>query len=469
MAKIFNSFSGPNPIATVLGDLGKQMFGNNTANAINSEKLYAAQRQNTETDNLMGMAAKMGVHSMAADPVAQALLIGSGYKPSDFGDIGLMGAATEFGAADPRTQNWQVGTGQSYDNTAGAFGSKLAETARNNDMASSDRRYGVDQSVGQQRYEFDNKPMDVLGPDGTPTFGPQGSLVGSGMQPILSDADRKGTLAGANFGNMGALPAAEQNYLGANGGTKTPRNYITPDGQSFITYDGVTAAQTGQPLPPGGAIGSLEGGAGDVGLTNSTQSGVQQNILSNNKFTNLLALTREAAQQDPTNFGVPGFVKGMAQDLTQIAQGMAQGFGYRDAEEYINTARNDAAAAGIDPGLLSGIFDPGLSEVQTLGDLMVYSAAEALAGQSGRSVSDKDVQFFKGIVGDPQSWLMSQEKFLAKLAQLERIVQSNQGVLSAAQQQGAVPMGSPQAPAAPAAPQGGPVRRKYNPATGQLE
>ena len=198
----------------------------------------------------------------------------------------------------------------------------------------------------------------------------------------------------------------------------------------------------------------MQGGAKDVGLTNSTQSGVQQNILANNKFTNLLEMTREAAMRDPNNFGVPGFVKGMAQDLTQITQGLATGFGYRDAQEYLTSTQRNIAESGVDPSLLSGVFDPNLDELRTLADLMVYSAAEALAGQSGRSVSDKDVQFFKSIVGDPQSWIMNQEKYLAKINQLARIVDMNQGTLQNAQQNGAVPSASSQAPAAP---QGGPA------------
>lgn len=450
---------GENPLGATLKHLGQQMFGDKTANMLEQEKLYAAERENTEMDNLMRKAGTSGVQTLGADPLAQAMIIGSGYNPEAFGKLGLIGAATGFGATDPRTQNWQVGTGQSYDNTADVVNRKLAETARSNDLASADRRYGVDQTQGTERWkhgtlgadqladntrdqtQFDAKPMPALGPDGQPVFLPQSGLTAPGVAPIISETDQKGTLLGQNFDNLPALNPNQQEVLGARiSGDKagTPRNYIVGN-QSFITYDGRTDAQTGQPLPPGGHIGTVEGGAGDVGLTNSTASGVQQNIIANNKFKNLAAMTREVAQRDPMNFGVPGFVKGVAQDAAQIAQGIAQGLGYQGAEQMLHEATKGAMQSGVDPNLLSGVFDPDLSSLHTLSDLMVYAAAEALAGQSGRSVSDKDVVFFKRIVGDPQSFLMNQQKYLAKLSQIERILDMNQQTLGAAQANGAVP------------------------------
>lgn len=454
MVKIFNSFKGTDPLGAAFANLGNSLFGDKTANALNSEKLYAAQRENSEMDNLMSRVGQSGAQNLGADPIAQAILLGSGYDPSKFGQVGLMGAATGFGAADPRTQNWQVGTGQAYDNTAGAFGQKMAETTRNNDMQSADRRYGVDQSIGQQRYEFEAKPMPALGLEGLPTFAPQGQLAGGGYAPILSETEQKGTLLRDNFGNLPALDPMQRQVLGANPSetSRTPRNYVTPQG-SRITYDGVTDAQTGAPLPPGGYIGSVEGGAGDVGLTNSTLSGLQQQDFANTKFGRLLGMTRDLASRDPMNFGIPGFIKGVASDLNALAGGVAQGLGYNGMQEAMAVVRRDAAVNGISPDLLAGVFDPNLAGLHTVADLLVYSAAEALAGQAGRSVSDKDVQFFKGIVGDPRGWMMNQQKFMAKLDQLEQILNVNSQTVR--EYLGGAPAGAPQ-PGAPAAPNSGP-------------
>ena len=156
-----------------------------------------------------------GAQVLGSDPIAQAIMLGSGYDPSKFGQMGLMGAATEFGAADPRTQNWQVGTGQSYDNTAAAVNAKLAETARSNDMESADRRYGTDQTVAENRRQFDVKPMPALSPQGQPVFAQQNALEPGGYAPIISETDQKGTLLGQNFDNLPALNPQQQEVLGA--------------------------------------------------------------------------------------------------------------------------------------------------------------------------------------------------------------------------------------------------------------
>lgn len=453
MVKVFNPAQGGDTLGASLSRLGQSLFGDQTANLLKTAQLYDMERQNTEMDNLMRrVGGNGGAQALMADPLAQAMILGSGYKPGQFAELGLMGAANQFGAADPRTQNAQVGAGQSYRNTAGAFNADLAETTRNNNLQSADRRYGVDQSIGQQRYEFDNKPIGALDGQGNPVFAPQGSATTGGFQPILSNTERQGTLAGQNFGNLQNLNPNQQEYLGAlpgsAGGSRTPKNYVLPGGQTHITTDGITDAQTGQPLPPGGFIGNVQGGAAEV-MTNSTMSGVQQNILANNKFANLVEMTREAAQRDPLNFGLPGFVKGTAQDLRQIANGMAAGLGFQDVQTWLDSTMASAAQNGVNPSLLSGVFDPQRDELLTLSDLMVYSAAEALAGQSGRSVSDKDVQFFKGIVGDPRSWMMSQQSYMAKLGQIERIINLNQKGLQDAQTQGAVPQFTNPQPAAP--------------------
>jgi hypothetical protein len=144
-------------------------------------------------------------------------------------------------------------------------------------------------------------------------------------------------------------------------------------------------------------------------------------------------MTREVAQKDPNNFGFPGFVKGTMQDVTALANGVSQVFGDDGFEQSVTDAQrhlfNSDVSADVGVELLPSFYDPSLPQLQTLSDLLVFQAAAALAGQSGRSVSDKDVRMFKNIVGDPSSLFTSQAKFLSKLQMVENILGMQRGVV----------------------------------------
>lgn len=475
MVKILSPFRGQDPIAAAITGAGQRMFGDQVGGALKNEQLYALQRGNTETDNLMANVAKSGAQNLGSDPITQAMLIGSGYKPGDFGDIGLMGAATKFGAEDPRTQNWQVGTGQSYGNTAGAFTKTLAETTRNNDMQSADRRYGVDQSQATERYKFFETPKEVILPGGAPGFARQGELAGSTNSPIMSETDQKGLLLGQNFGDLGALDPMQRQVLGANPSEsgRTPRNYVTPSG-SFITYDGVTDAQSGQPLPAGGYIGNVEGSADNVGLTNSTRTDAQAGIMAADKFSLMADRMLTLARNNPSSFGLVGNIRGKGQELAQAMKAVSSMFGGESgAAHAANAARRELDAQGLG-SLMPELYDPSLPATQMLGGLILYSGASALAGQENRSVSDADITLMKSILGEPMGLFESAESISVKLSLAKDIVTEHKRLSQEYLARG-VPMpekgvlaneaaanvlgrqGQPQAPAAPAAQGGSPI------------
>lgn len=426
MVKIFNSLRGSDPIAAALSNLGQQMFGDRTGSAIKQEQLYGLQRENTEIDNLgRRIATGGGAQSLTADPVTQGILLSSGYDPRKFGDVALLGGATEYGARDPRTQNLQVGTGQSYGNTAGAFDTKMDVERRGQDIASSDRRYGVDQNRAQQQAEFFEKPIEAITPGGAPGFMRQGELTTSTASPILSEADQRGTLLGQNFENLPDLNPMQREVLGANpsSSTPTPRNYVTPAGESVITYDGVTNAQTGDPLPPGGFIGTVEGGAGDVGLTNSTLGGLQQSNIALDKFMQVANMA-DSLTDDPALFGPQGFIRSKAQDLVQSLGGLEAAVGIRDqlANSTISSETGELLGPEATSALIPELYDPRLSEVQALWGILLYQGAAALAGQENRSVSDKDIGMMREILGDPQSLFASNLAMKTKLDVARRLV-----------------------------------------------
>lgn len=432
MVKIFNPIHGRDPLASMLDGLGKQLFGDSTANAIKQEQLYGLQRENTETENLMRRVGASGAQNLGSDPISQAIMIGSGYDPSKFGKIGLMGAATQFGARDPRTQNWQVGTGQSFDNTAEAFDLKLDETQRNNNLQSADRRYGVDQSVGENRRQFNEKPMPVITSGGAPGFVPQNELATTAVQPILSEAEQKGTLLGENFDDLPKLNPEQQQVLGARvDGTKagTPRNYRAPDGAMHVTYDGVTNAQTGAPLPPGGALIGLEDTAAGAGLTNSTTSGLQQGQIAYDKFMATVGLA-EPLTADPSLFGVQGAVRAKAQELIQGLGGAANLMGVREdlAKNLVSSETGQALGPDMAAQLIPELYDPRLGEVEALWGILLYQGASALAGQENRSVSDMDVQMMRSILGDPHSFFASNRSMASKLNVAKKLVDRGRGI-----------------------------------------
>lgn len=436
---LINPYNRQSPIGAALANFSRALTSGPTEaeNVLRAEAALKLKREREGVTDVASVFRSFGQDGFDRNRAMSSAVIG-GYDPKNLAELERYGSANSFGAADPRTTNAFVGAGGAYSSTVPGF-----REAQATEMAKNAA------TVAESARQFNAKPLPVVGPNGMPVFATNETAVG--QRPVVSDSDAKGTLAINNFGRMGDLPPAEQRYIGATGGAQpTPRNYIA-SGQNFITYDGKTDARTGQPLPGGGYIASPQGSATDVGLRPTVQGNIQAQGIANAKFKNLLKITKETAQADPMNFGVAGFVKGTLQDVGQLGQNVAQGLGYTGINDALADTQKRVAQSGVNPALLSGVFDRRLGELHTLADVMVFSAAEALASQQGRSVSDKDVQMFKSIVGDPREWMMSQDKYISKLDIVERIVDSFQSVNDQSLRGGAP------APAAPAAPGASPL------------
>lgn len=449
-----SSFAGP------LSNLAKAfMTGPDEATKIaRAETALKLQRQREGTESLANAFAQFGQPGFDRNTAISAAITG-GYDPNKLAVLERYGAANTYGAKDPRTTNAFVGAGGSYGSTGQGFDETQAGLDRRNDA-----------TLKEKRYEFDSKPQTVGSPTG-PVLVRTADAIG---KPAVEDVGKvKGDFARRAInapGGISALNPTEQHFIGAAPGNQTPRNYIGPKGEKLQTYDGVTDARTGQPLPPGGLIAGVQGTPDQSGLRPNVQSGLQNASIENQKFKALLDHTRQLAN-DPSNFGIPGFVKGLAQDVTQVSDGLAKGLGYTGLSDAVADAKQKAIDNGLSPNSLPGLFtfDPRLPSLHTASDLLVYQAASALAGQSGRSVSDKDVQMFRGIVGDPRDWLGNQDKYLAKLDTIERILEVYQGVvdhnLRGGPQAPAAAQAAPGAnvppPPAPGAPQSPPVVERW--------
>lgn len=352
--------------------------------------------------------------------MALATGIRAGVDANNLGGYERYGAANTYGAADQRTTNAFVGAGGSFTGTA--------QGAREGEAAATHR---TQLGINEQRYQFDNKPFTV-GTDTGPVIVRQNEAYG---KPAVEDLGKvKGNAARVALNSPGGLAGADETtrqFIGAEGkAAATPRNMVSRStGQNYISNDGITDARNGQPLPPDAFIANAQGSANDVGLQSSVKSDLQKQNISNQQFRSLLNFTRTLADKDSDNFGFSGNVKGMFQDGVVMAKNISQGLGYNGVQEAVNNVRAKAAASGVSPGLLSGVFDPNLPALQTAADLLVFSAAEALAGQSSRNVSDKDVKMFRDLVGDPREWMTSQEKYLSKTNTLEQILNIRQEVV----------------------------------------
>lgn len=414
-----NPYAGETPIAKALKNLSTTIVsgpsdGKRLAEAEYALKLKQA-RENTAAlgDVFRNYGTPQFDRGAALDNAIRA-----GVTGDNLGAYERYGAANTYGADAPQTTNAFVGAGGSFGSTAAGTREQQANDIRKTKM-------GID----EQRYQFDNKPM-TIGTDKGPVIVRQNEAYG---QPAVEDLGKvKGNAARIALNSPGGIASADeptQRFIGASGKANgTPRNYVF-QGKNFITDDGITDARTGHPLPAGGYLATPQGSATDVGLSSSNVTDLQKQDIANQRFRGLLGFTRNLAKASPDNFGVSGFVKGAVQDATQIAGNVSQGLGYKGITEAVNDMRSKVAANGLDPKLFSGVFDPKLPALHTAADLLVFSAADALAGQSGRSVTDRDVKMFKDIVGDPREWAGNQEKYLSKLDTVEQILNINQGVI----------------------------------------
>lgn len=444
MVAIKNPFYGQDPVAKVLADLGQSAFGGTLDRDVKSEQLYKLQRENQETDNLMGLVNGSSAASLASSPVAQAMILGSGYKPEDFGKLGLLETATTRGARDPMTQNFQVGTGQSYDNTFGAFDAKLAETIRNNNMTDS-----------TERYKFDNTLEEAL-INGNPQYVPRSEAPG--MTPVLSNTDVQGSMALNNFGQMGDLPSAEQDYLGIGSGSgtaKTPKNYVGPDRKTYITYDGVNDAQTGAPLPPGGYIAGVQGGAADAlganALTTQSTNDDQGTIRRVEEYQSISQQLRQMAETAPQNFGALGMLRGNLQEAAQLVPALGALFGgdvNATVKDFEQSLIGDPNKAGMFNEFLS-TYDAGLPTVRTLGVMAKYQLIAAALGQNGRDLSDKDLVQGEKLFPDPQGLFSSAQSVIATLDLFDRLMAGKKEGAVARLNAGSIQPGAMPVPAAP--------------------
>ncbi|WP_156332647.1 hypothetical protein [Chelatococcus sp. GW1] len=336
------------------------------------------------------------------------------------------------------------------------------------------QRLANDAAMARAQFELNNKPTEIMTPEGPRIARTQDAI---GQMPLAAESNVRGGFLAQNFGNVGALPPAEQRILGAESKTQpTPRNYVA-GGQSFITYDGVTDARSGQPLPAGGYIANAQGTANDVGLRPNVQGDLQTRVINANSALEVGNQILGILAKDPAVVGPTGNTRRLLQDATDVFGSVATVFGgQQQLVGEIDRARQDLVQT-LGPQaqtLLPELFNPNLNSIETLNGFLVYKVAEAL-GQSGRGASDQDIQRVIQMVGSPSSWLTGPTTYENKIRTILDLVTSSrdaaQRALSggAGASAGAAPAGDPTVGTTPAPAGDQPRRRRYNPATGQIE
>lgn len=408
MPVIINPFQGTDPTAQAFSDVGNAIFGNTGEAALRQQQIIDAQRKNTEIMNLGQRIKTLGMNAVATDPTAQAETVESGYDPANLGKLGLMGSAVAAGAAAPATQNWQVGSGESFDNTADATAAKLANAS---------------QIAGMEPVAAINTTT------GLPAFGTKATVAapGSTFAPVITDSDERGLQIGNNWNNLGALNPTQKAAIGASGPAPSQvQTYLTPTGtlrSGTNTASGIMDPTDGSLLPPGSHPVGVQGNQGDVGATtNAVKTDIEKGQIALNNFMGLSTAMIGLANNHPEAFGGYGKVAGGVQELAQSANVLINAMGGGPAyAKMLGNARDALAAGGASPDILSQ-FNPAITAVDTLGPVLAASAANAIAGQTGRSLSDQDYKLFLGVVGDPQGWLSSATGTATRLKILQAAV-----------------------------------------------
>lgn len=403
--------------------------------------------------------------------------------------------AIEPGLSPEDRAVFQQGFGMDYGKTEPGFGAEQARISADSrydaNAAAAASRYSADRRYAADVYAVDNKPIAAMDVNG-PIYVSQSDAIARGMPAVLAEneargaafqrlpaelqalatgptaTETQGSLLARNFDNLGSLApqqlaalSAEPKidarqpfnveWLDANG---APRNALSFDGRTDVN---------GTPLPPTARrVDASRTASGSEALTNSQRGNVALDLVAYDDFRDLLGRARSIAQQDATIFGATGNIRRFAQSVTQQLGniGMLSPQGASSLDAAYKEALANAAADGVDISLLGG-YDPNLNDIGKLSTLMTYTGAAVFAGQQGRSVSDKDVQQFSKLVGDPTAWGSTQPAFLSGLDLMESMLDTREGRRRQVVGGGAPAPARQQPAQAPASPQPGEILHGY--------
>ena len=219
------------------------------------------------------------------------------------------------------------------------------------------------------------------------------------------------------------------NYKAPGGATGTAR--FDPSANDWVD------TATGQRLPAGSQTFSatLQGGKAETGLgpttANTTDANKREAELL--KTRDLLKTYQGLLAENPGVIGVVGSVRGITQDMVQTIREGAEAFSSNPQQFEAMLAQAEAAARQKG-------FDPNIARAQFLRHVLAYRLAKT-QDPSGE-VNVRELERNREALGE--GVLTNQKSTLAKLAEFERMLTSEQSAISTLRAPG-------QQPAAPAA------------------
>ena len=198
-----------------IGKLGDALFGGDPAKQeLLRQKAIEAKRLNEGNE-----AFQAGLRNAETSPDEMAALAaGSGRSGKELGEFSRYVNATKFGASDPRTSGAQIAAGQGLGDTFVGASMNDATTRRGQDVAAATSRANNAAQVGEQRYQFDNTPTNVLNDQGQSTIARRSESYGRAAPEQLGVVQGNAARNALNAGG-GQIPEttnrATQQFIGS--------------------------------------------------------------------------------------------------------------------------------------------------------------------------------------------------------------------------------------------------------------
>jgi hypothetical protein len=304
-------------------------------------------------------------------------------------------------------------------------------------------------SAEEQRAVF----MRDLSPD-------EQRAVAFGSTPVETIVTPQGPQIATRPQSIGQTPVPDQtrqptpvikSYRTPAGGTGTMR--LDPASGKFLD------TQTGQEIPPGSIEIRAQGSVADVGATTANNTAATNREAELRRTLNTLDLYENLISQNPGAIGLPGLIRGMAQNAVQVGVDLTRSFGDK-APEMASTIKG--LSDGL-KGVAPELFDSSIPEAAFLQGTIAYAIArtENPSGEVSRQAYDRALERVRG------GALANTASSVAAVGALRNVLRGEIEAIQTLRRPGNVPADTNLRPSAA----GGATPREYtyNPATGRLE